>query len=314
MTKSKKLLAIILGMIMVFALAACGGGEKTEESKEESKTEESAKEESKEESSEVAGGKATGAINVVSREEGSGTRGAFTEITGVTKDKVDNTTPNAAIQNGTNNVMTYVAGDAQSIGYISLGSLDESVKALKVDGVEATEENVAAEKYPVSRPFNICYKEDKLSDLAKDFIAFIMSKEGQELALKEGVVPADAAAKPYEKAGDMEGEIIVQGSTSVAPYMEVLEEAYMALHPGVKFNHTANGSGEGIKAAIEEIADIGMASRELKQEELDQGVTPKAIAIDGIAVIVSPENPTEDITLEQIRQIFTGEVENWDDL
>ncbi len=322
MSKTKKLLAILLGMVMVFALAACGDGESSEPaessavSEDTATSEESATtEESTEESSEEAEGTAaTGQINVISREEGSGTRGAFIEITGVEADDTDNTTPNAAIQNGTNNVMTYVAGDPQSIGYISMGSLNETVKAVNVDGVELTDEAVLSGDYPVSRPFNIVYKEDQIDEVTQDFINFILSKDGQDLAADADVLAAESDAAPYEKSGDFEGTIRVQGSTSVDTYMQALEEAYKAVQPGVNFDHTANGSGAGITAAIDGNADIGMASREIKQEELDKGLTDQAIAIDGIAVIVSPENGTENLTLEQIRQIFTGEVENWDDL
>lgn len=314
---TKKLVAILLGMVMVFALAACGNGE-TNESAESSEvvSEDTATDESAEGSTDDAGEAtaATGQINVISREEGSGTRGALVEITGVEADDVDNTTPNAAIQNGTNNVMTYVAGDAQSIGYISMGSLNDTVKALSVDGAEITDENVISGDYPVSRPFNIVYKEEQIDDLTKDFISFILSKEGQDIAAEADVLAYDSNAAAYEKADDFEGTIRVQGSTSVDHYMQMLQEAYKELQPGVNFDHTANGSGAGITAAIDGNADIGMASREIKQEELDEGLTGAAIAIDGIAVIVSPENPTENLTLEQIRQIFTGEIENWDDL
>ncbi|MDD7593058.1 MAG: substrate-binding domain-containing protein [Peptoniphilaceae bacterium] len=314
----KKILGALFAMILVVGLAACGNGNNS--STEAAGGDTSAAEETTAPAETSEEGAATGSlpngeINVVSREEGSGTRGAFVEITGVEQDKTDNTYEGAIVQNGTDLVMTYVAGDARSIGYISLGSLNDTVKAVPVDGVEATEENVVNNTYALKRPFNIVYKEDKLTDLTKDFLAFIESKEAQDMAADAGVIAAFSDAKPYEgKDANLEGTIRVQGSTSVDPYMQKIEEAYKAIHTGVKFDHTANGSGAGIQAAIDDNADIGMASREVKQEELDQGLTAKAIAIDGICVIVAPENGVATLSMDQIKGIFTGEVRNWEDV
>ncbi len=320
MTKTKKLLAVLCAFVFAIALTACGEGNKKESSSTASgSTSESvaASTESKASSEEKKGeGKteAKGEINVVSREEGSGTRGAFTEITKVAEGKEDKTFQGATIVNSTNAVTTYVAKDKNSIGYISLGSLNDTVKAAKVEGVEATEENVVNGSYKVKRPFNIAYKEDKLDATGKDFINYIMSKEGQALAKESDVIAMDANAKPYAKSGDVKGKISIQGSTSVTPYMEKLMEAYKKVQPGVEFNFTSNGSGAGIKAVISGEAMIGMASREVKDEEKKEGVTPKQIATDGIAIIVHKENACNDLTLEQIKNIFTGSVRDWGEL
>lgn len=254
-----------------------------------------------------------GAINVVSREDGSGTRGAFVEIVGVVDENDDDlTTQSAVIQNSTNGVMQTVAQDAQSIGYISLGSLDDSVKALKIDGVEATPENVASGDYPIARPFNVAWnKENGLSEVAEDFLNYIHSAEGQAIVEEEGYITIDAEAPAYEAAG-VEGEIEVVGSTSVAPVMEKLAEAYQAANEGVKINITANGSSAGMAAATDGTADIGMASREVSEEE-QETLDHDSIALDGIAVIVNNDNAAEELTLDAVRQIFLGEVTAWEE-
>lgn len=313
MKNTKKILSLLLALAMVVTLAACGN--KDSESKESSsEAPASSAAESSSESSEE--GKAMeGTINVISREEGSGTRGAFVEITGVQKDKEDMTKADAAIQNGTDQVITYVASDAKSIGYISLGSLNDTVKAVKINDVEATEENVINDSYALKRPFNIAYKaEEKDNEVVADFMKYIMSKEGQALAGESGVIAADSSAAAYEKAKDLKGEIRIQGSTSVTPYMEKLMEAYKKVQPGVTFDFTSNGSGAGIQAVIDRNANIGMASREIKDEETKAGVESTVIAIDGIAVIVAPDNACESLTLDQVRQIYTGEITDWANL
>ncbi len=275
MKNTKKILSLLLALAMVVTLAACGN--KDGESKESSSE---APASSAAESSSEAPKESTameGTINVISREEGSGTRGAFVEITGVQKDKQDITKADAAIQNGTDQVITYVASDAKSIGYISLGSLNDTVKAVKINDVEATEENVLNDSYKLKRPFNIAYKaEEKDNEVTADFMKFIMSKEGQALAADSGVIAADSSAAAYEKAKDLKGKIRIEGSTSVTPYMEKLMEAYKKLQPGVTFDFTSNGSGAGIQA-----------------------------------VIVAPDNACESLTLDQVRQIYTGEITDW---
>lgn len=259
---------------------------------------------------------ASGAITVVSREDGSGTRGAFIELFGIQEEvdgeKVDNTTMEASITNSTSVMMTTVAGDENAIGYISLGSLNDTVKALKIDGAEATAENVADDTYKVSRPFNIVTGKE-VSESAQDFINFIMSAEGQQVIEDNGYIKEDAEAPAYE-AGKAEGTIVVAGSSSVAPVMEKLKEAYEALNPDVTVEVQQSDSTTGVNSVLEGVCDIGMASRELKDEETEQGAAGQVIAIDGIAVIVNNENDVDDMTSEQVKAIFTGETTQWEEL
>lgn len=250
------------------------------------------------------------AITVISREDGSGTRGAFTELMGILVDDVDNTTPSAEISQSTSVVMTTVAGNKNSIGYVSLGSLNDSVKAVKVDGVDATVENIKGGSYAVSRPF-LVVTNDKLTDLSKDFIKFILSKQGQEIIAEDGYITIDDNAAEYETLSSNEGKIVLAGSTSVAPVMQKLADAYKALYSGVTIEIQQTGSGAGITSTIEGACDIGMSSRELKPEETAEGIEGTTIAMDGIAVVVNNENEVSDLTSEQIRQIFTGEVTDW---
>ena len=254
-------------------------------------------------------------IDVISREDGSGTRGAFVELTGVEQKidgkKVDMTTEDAQITNNTAVMMTTVAGDTYAIGYISLGSLNDSVKAVKVAGVEATAENVKSGAYKVARPFNIAWKEDALSDAGKDFIAYILSSEGQAIVNANGYVGSDDAAA-YEAAG-VTGKVVVAGSSSVSPVMEKLAEAYMAANTGVEIEIQTSDSTTGMTSAMEGACEIGMASRELKEAEAAE-LESTAIAMDGIAVIVNNENPVEDLSLEQIGAIYTGETTVWNEL
>ncbi len=255
-------------------------------------------------------------INVISREDGSGTRGAFVEIVGVLEkdsagNETDKTYEEAIIQNGTDAVMTTVAGDKSSIGYISLGSLNSSVKALRVDGVEATSANVQNGSYKISRPFNIAYKED-LSLVSKDFIRFILSSEGQDIVVSEGYTKAEKDLKSYS-ATNQEGTIIIAGSTSVSPVMEKLAEKYESLNSKVSIEIQSTGSSAGMQSAIEGSADIGMASRQLKDSE-KEALAHKAIAIDGIAIIVNKEAPVESIALDKIKSVYIGETTTWDNL
>lgn len=254
-------------------------------------------------------------IDVISREDGSGTRGAFVELTGVEQKidgkKVDMTTEDAQITNNTAVMMTTVAGDTYAIGYISLGSLNDSVKAVKVAGVEATAENVKSGAYKVARPFNIAWKEDALSDAGKDFIAYILSSEGQAIVNANGYVGSDDAAA-YE-AADVTGKVVVAGSSSVSPVMEKLAEAYMAANANVEIEIQTSDSTTGMTSAMEGSCEIGMASRELKEAEAAV-LESTAIAMDGIAVIVNNDNPVEDLSLEQICAIYTGETTAWNEL
>ena len=259
---------------------------------------------------------ASGTINVISREDGSGTRGAFIELFGIQEEKdgekIDMTTVDASITNSTSVMMTTVAGDENAIGYISLGSLNDTVKAVKIDGAEATAENVANDTYKVSRPFNIVTGE-KVSEAAQDFVNYIMSEEGQQIVEDNGYIKADAEAKPYE-AADVEGKVVVAGSSSISPVMEKLKEAYEEVNKDVTIEIQTSDSTTGINSANEGICDIGMASRELKDEETEMNLTATVIAKDGIAVVVNNENEVEDLTSDQVKAIFTGETTEWEDL
>ncbi|HJB17421.1 MAG TPA: substrate-binding domain-containing protein [Candidatus Blautia excrementipullorum] len=259
---------------------------------------------------------ASGTINVISREDGSGTRGAFIELFGIEEEqdgeKVDMTTTDASITNSTSVMMTTVAGDENAIGYISLGSLNDTVKAVKIDGAEASAETVADGTYKVSRPFNIVTGEE-VSDAAQDFINYIMSSDGQQIVEDNGYIKADAEAEAYA-AGEAEGKVVVAGSSSVSPVMEKLKEGYEAAQDKVTVEVQQSDSTTGITSVADGICDIGMASRELNDDETAQGLTPTVIATDGIAVIVNTTNEIEDLTTDQVKSIFTGETTEWEDL
>ena len=255
-------------------------------------------------------------INVVSREEGSGTRGAFIELFGVQEknadgEKVDMTTNTAIVTNSTAVMLTTVAGDANAIGYASLGSLDDSNKILQIDGVDATVENIKDGSYKISRPFNIV-TQDGLSDAGQDFVNFILSSDGQAVVEKSGYIPLDDA--PAYTAKTDKGKTVVSGSSSVTPVMEKLKEAYNKINPNVEVEIQQSDSTTGILNAIEGTADIGMASRALEDAELSQGVTETVIALDGIGVIVNKENALSGLTSEQVKAIYTGEITSWDGL
>ncbi|WP_373713536.1 substrate-binding domain-containing protein [Streptococcus sp.] len=255
-------------------------------------------------------------INVVSREEGSGTRGAFIELFGVQEknadgEKVDLTTNTAIVTNSTAVMLTTVGGDANAIGYASLGSLDDTNKILQIDGVDATVENIKDGSYKISRPFNIV-TQDGLSDAAQDFVNFILSSDGQAVVENSGYIPLDNA--PAYTAQADKGKIVVSGSSSVTPVMEKLKEAYNKVNANVEVEIQQSDSTTGILNAIEGTADIGMASRALEDAELSQGVTETVIALDGIGVIVNKENALTGLTSEQVKAIYTGEITSWDDL
>ena len=255
-------------------------------------------------------------ITVVSREDGSGTRGAFIELFGVEEkdadgNKVDNTTEEASITNNTAVMMSTVAGDVDAIGYISLGSLNDSVKAVKIDGVEATAENIKSGEYKVSRPFNIATN-GEVSEVTQDFIDYILSPEGQAVVEENGYISIDDTAEA--ESTQPEGKVVVAGSSSVTPVMEKLKEAYAEVNPNAEIEIQQSDSTTGMTSAIDGICDIGMASRELKDEELDAGLTSTTIANDGIAIIVNNDNPTEDLTVDQVKSIYVGETTTWGDL
>lgn len=252
-------------------------------------------------------------IHVITREDGSGTRGAFVEIVGIEDDNGDDIiTQSATVQNGTSAVMQGVAGDEFAIGYISLGSLDDSVKGIEVDGAAPTAEAIASGEYAVARNFNVTYGSE-LSEVAQDFYDFFFSAQAQDIAVDQGYVAVDSDAAEYEAAG-LNGSISVVGSTSVQPLMEAFAEAYKELNPDVTIDITAPGSGAGITAAIDGTADIGMASRELDDDETSQVAGVDAIAVDGIAVIVHNDNPISGLTLDQVQGIYLGDTANWSEV
>lgn len=255
------------------------------------------------------------AISVLSREEGSGTRGAFVELFKIEKKdasgkKVDYTTDEAAITNSTAVMLTSVAGDKYAIGYVSLGSLNSSVKALKIDGAQASVANINNGSYKVSRPFNIAVK-DNLSEVAQDFLGYVFSAEGQKIIEKNKYIPVPS--KDY-KSSQPAGKVVVSGSSSVSPLMEKLIEAYGSVNPNAKIELQTSDSSTGVSNAIAGTCDIGMASRDLKDSEKAKGVKEITIAIDGIAVIVNKANTLENLTKENVEAIFTGKITKWNEV
>lgn len=291
----KKILSLGLAALMtVFALTGCGA-----------------------DSNDGGTGTGTDAISVLTREEGSGTRGAFIELLGIEEKnadgkKVDKTIDTAETTNSTSVMITTVQGNKAAIGYISLGSLDKSkVKALKVDGAEAAADNVKSGEYKVSRPFNIATKGDA-TGVASDFIKFILSADGQAVVEKNGYI-SEGNTGAY-KASGQKGKITIGGSSSVTPVMEKLKEAYVKLNPDVTVDVQQNDSSSGMKGAIDGIYDIGMASRDVKDSEKEAGLNSIKIALDGIAVIVNKDNALDSITSEQIKNIYTGSLTKWSEI
>ena len=258
----------------------------------------------------------TSDVTIVSREDGSGTRGAFIELFGIEEKqddgtKVDMTTTDAQITNNTSVMLTTVADNEYAIGYVSLGSLNDSVKALKIDGAEATAENIENGSYKVSRPFNIAVKKDLNNKVAKDFMSFIMSTEGQKVVADEKYI-AVADVKDY--AGTKpSGSCVVGGSSSVSPLMEKLIEAYKAVNPNASIELQTSDSTTGMTSTIEGSYDLGMASRELKEEEAAE-LEPTVIATDGIAVVVNNANPLDELSADQVKDIYVGNVSTWDEI
>ena len=299
---TKKITATALfGVLAVSAFAGCGGASSSSNGSSDA-------------GSDAAKFDASKTISVVTREEGSGTRDAFTELTGVlVKDgdnKTDNTTTSAVTINSTEAVITNVKDNEAAIGYISLGSLNDTVKALKIGGVEATADNVKSGDYAVSRPFNIAYK-GELSDVAQDFVDYIMSLDGQKIVSDNGYVTVSENAAYSGKKPS--GKISVAGSSSVSPVMEKLAEAYQKVNTNAKVEIQTSDSSAGMQSAMGGTCDIGMASRDLKDEEKST-LKVETIAKDGIAVIVNNANTCDDLTLDQVKSIYTGETTVWSDI
>lgn len=254
----------------------------------------------------------TGQIYPITRESGSGTRSAFAELFEIVDaDGNDAITETAESTSSTSVMMTTVAGNESSIGYVSLGSLSDEVKALKIDGVDCTVENVKSGDYKISRPFNICYIDGNLSKQAEDFKSFILSKEGQAVVEEEGYIPMETTAE-YKSSG-VSGKITLAGSTSVAPVMDKLKDAYQELNADVTIEIQESGSSAGIQSATEGAVDIGMSSRDLTDEE-SETLTTEQIALDGIAVIVNKNNTVDGATAETIKSIYLAEITDWADV
>lgn len=286
-------IAILALIAMVVGLISCSNGAKPE-------------------SEQNAPSQTSGAITVISREDGSGTRDAFTELMEITdEDGNDATTMTAEITNSTSVMASTVQGNAKAIGYVSLGSLSDKVKALKVDGVAPSVETVKDGTYKLQRPFNIAYKEAEISETAKDFMAYIMSAEGQAVIEEEGYISIDTTTS--YKASGAKGTVTVAGSTSVAPVMNVLADKYRALNPDVTVEIQESGSSAGIESAIQGAVEIAMSSRELTSEELETLKSEK-IATDGIAVIVNQSNSFDGLTSQQIKEIYLGNITKWEEV
>lgn len=260
---------------------------------------------------------ASGDITILSREDGSGTRGAFVELFGIEEkdadgNKVDMTTEDAKITNSTSVMMTTVAGDVNSLGYISLGSLNDTVTAVKIDGVEATADNVSNGTYKIARPFNIATKGEDLSDAAQDFVNYILSKDGQQIITDNGYISV-GEGKEFT-SNNASGKLVIAGSSSVTPVMEKLVEAYGKVNANVEIEVQESDSSTGMQSTVDGLCDIGMASRELKDSETEAGLVATEIAKDGIAVIVNNESGITDLTSDQVKQIYTGEILTWDEV
>lgn len=295
----KKKISVIISLALVctcFLLASCAKNTSQKDSKNE---------------------KTNLPISVISREEGSGTRGAFIELFEIEEkdengNKTDRTTESAEITNNTAVMLSTVSQNKNAIGYVSLGSLNDSVKALKIDGAEPTVENVKSGAYKISRPFNIATKKE-LSKEAEDFISYIMSADGQKIVEEAGYIKKDIQ-NVYSPANNLSGKIVVAGSSSVSPVMEKLAEGYMAINKGVTIQIQTSDSTTGMTSAADGVCDIGMASRELKDSEKEKGLISQEIAGDGIAVIVNKENVLNDISSENVKKIYTGEITDFSEV
>ena len=311
----KSICTLLAGALVASMVTACGSrttaaaSEATEAGAADADTTAAAEDQTE-------GGSMEGAIDVISREDGSGTRGAFIELFGVEEkdasgEKVDNTTDDAEITNSTEVMITSVAGDKQAIGYISLGSLNDTVKAVKIDGAAATVDDIKDGSYKIARPFNIVTT-GKVSDVAQDFINFIFSEEGQKVVEDNGYI-SQGNQGAYTASG-VSGKVTVAGSSSVTPVMEKLAEAYKALNSDVTVEVQQSDSTTGVTSAIEGVCDIGMASRDLKEEETSQGAQGQVIAMDGIAVVVNNDNPIDELSSEEVKSIYVGDTTDWSEI
>ena len=314
----KRMLKFTMALVLAASVFAGCSASSTETTETTGTTETTETTESTEttEATEETTGAMEGAITVVSREDGSGTRGAFVELFGVEQEneageKEDMTTLDAIITNSTSVMMTTVAGDPAAIGYISLGSLNDTVKAVNVDGAKASVETIKSGEYKVSRPFNVV-KKGELSEAAQDFLNFILSTEGQAIAEENGYIPNDGTEA--FAGGNVSGKVVVMGSSSVTPVMEKWKEGYIAINPNVEIEVQQSDSTTGVNSVLEGICDLGMASRALKDSEVEGGAEGIVAATDGIAVIVNNENPISDISSETVKNIFVGDITDWSEV
>ena len=303
----KKLMSIMAAAALTFSLAACGS--KTETSEQPQTSTEGSNTETT----------SLGVIDVVSREEGSGTRSAFEEIIGFNVDGEDPMTSNATIKDGNGVVATYVAGNESAIGYVSFVTLEEKaseLKGLTVDGVEPTAANVLEGTYGVSRPFMMVYKDENLTDVERAFIDFLASKDGLEVLESTGPIVDTANAEDFDmsKYDNLTGNMTLGWSTSTEKAVKAAADEFTALFPKVTYTYDGTGSGTGVKNAQDGTYTLGFASRELKESEIESGLAYSTLCMDGIAVVVNKENSTNDITLEQIREVYTGKITDWNEV
>lgn len=304
----KKLLSLLAAATLMFSMAGCG--ESTEKSEVQQDGENSAP---------LTEETTLGAIDVVSREAGSGTRGAFEEIIGFNGDDQDAMTEAAVIKDGNGVVATYVEGNESAIGYVSFVTLEENegkIKGLVVDGVEPTSENVLSGDYSVARPFKMVYKEENITDVDRAFMDFLASIEGLEILEEKGAIVDTTNAQSFDVTayGDLSGTMTLGGSTSTEKAVKAAAEEFVALFPNVQFSYDATASGTGVKNAISGSYSLGFASREIKESELAEGITEVTLCMDGIALIVNPENTVEEISKEQILEVYTGKITDWSEL
>lgn len=303
-----KLMTLIAAAVLTFSLSACG-----------SKTETSEQSQTSTEETNTPETTSLDVIDVVSREEGSGTRSAFEEIIGFNIDGKDSMTANATIKDGNGVVATYVAGNESAIGYVSFVTLEEKaseLKGLTVDGVEPTSQNVLEGTYGVSRPFMMVYMEENLTDVERAFIGFLASKDGLEVLQSTGVIVDTANAKDFDisKYGKLTGNMTLGGSTSTEKAVKAAADEFTAIFPKVTYTYDGTGSGTGVKNAQDGTYTLGFTSRELKGSEIENGLQYATLCMDGIALVVNPKNAISDITLEQIQEVYTGKVKEWNEI
>ena len=259
-----------------------------------------------------------GAITVVSREEGSGSRAAFEEMVDVNTDEDNLMTADHIIRDGNGVVATFVESESSAIGYVSFATLSgaDNLLGLAIDGAEPTVENVLNGTYALSREFNMIFMEENLSDAGRAFVEFMTSVEGlQELEVGGEIVDFENASDfDFSAWEGLTGSLSVGGSTTTERPVMNLANAFMDHFPQVSIAYESSGSGAGIRGAEDGTYEIGFASREVLESELEGGLTALVMAREGIAIVVNNSNPVADITFDQLRDIFLGNVTTWDEV